>query len=78
MTSKKLGVEEQMAVIRQGVVEIIPEEEPGASSSVPIREGVPLIIKQDSIPPHPTFTSDTRWGFANCDSSRIWDTPSCS
>jgi tyrosyl-tRNA synthetase len=47
------GVEEQMAVIRQGVVEIIPEEDLRRKLERSIRENEPLVIKQGFDPTAP-------------------------
>jgi tyrosyl-tRNA synthetase len=47
------GVDEQMAVIRQGAVEIIPEEDLRRKLERSIREGEPLVIKQGFDPTAP-------------------------
>jgi tyrosyl-tRNA synthetase len=47
------GVEEQMAVIRRGVVEIIPEEDLRRKLERSIRENEPLVIKQGFDPTAP-------------------------
>ena len=48
-----LGVEEQMTIIRQGVVEIIPEDDLRKKLERSIREGEPLVIKQGFDPTAP-------------------------
>jgi len=57
MTPKRdvatLGVEEQMAVIRQGVVEIIPEEDLKRKLERSLREKQPLVVKQGFDPTAP-------------------------
>jgi len=47
------GVDEQMAIIRQGVVEIIPEEDLRRKLERSLREGEPLVIKQGFDPTAP-------------------------
>ena len=47
------GVEEQMAIIRQGVVEIIPEEDLKRKLERSLREKEPLIVKQGFDPTAP-------------------------
>jgi tyrosyl-tRNA synthetase len=47
------GVEEQITVIRQGVVEIIPEEDLRRKLERAIKEGEPLVIKQGFDPTAP-------------------------
>jgi len=48
-----LGVDEQLAVIRQGAVEVIPEEDLRRKLERSLREGRPLIIKQGFDPTAP-------------------------
>ena len=47
------GVEEQLTVIRQGVVEIIPEDDLRRKLERSLREGEPLVIKQGFDPTAP-------------------------
>jgi len=51
--SPTLGVDEQMAVIRQGVVEIIPEDDLRRKLERSLRENEPLVVKQGFDPTAP-------------------------